>query len=61
MPRYVFRGKHLRTNETVAGERFSSSPQALAAVLRREQVVPLSIRQKRSKNFACLSLTTFTG
>ena len=37
--------------KVLQGERFSSSPQALAAVLRREQVVPISIREKRSKKF----------
>jgi type IV pilus assembly protein PilC len=46
MPIYVYRGRNLRTNETVTGERFSSNAQALAAVLRREQVSPLSIREK---------------
>jgi type IV pilus assembly protein PilC len=51
MPLYVFRGRHVRTNESINGERFSSSPQALAAVLRREQVAPLSIREKRSQGF----------
>jgi type IV pilus assembly protein PilC len=51
MPQYVFHGRHVRTNESVAGERLSSSPQALAAVLRREQVAPISIREKRSRGF----------
>jgi type IV pilus assembly protein PilC len=31
------------------GERFSNSAQALAAVLRREQVAPVSIREKKSE------------
>jgi type IV pilus assembly protein PilC len=51
MPQYVFRGRHVRTNESVAGERVSSSPQALAVILRREQVAPISIREKRSRGF----------
>lgn len=47
MPVYVFRGRNVRTNENVLGERFSANPQALAAVLRREQINPLSIREKK--------------
>src|SRR5512140_1095381 len=52
MPVYVFRGRNLRTNESVAGERFSNSPQALAAVLRREQVAPVSIKEKSTRSFS---------
>ncbi len=48
MPVYSFRGRQLRTNERVTGERFSNSPQALAAVLRREQIAPISIREKKT-------------
>jgi type IV pilus assembly protein PilC len=48
MPVYVFRGRNARTNENIAGERFSASAQALAAALRREQVAPLSIQEKKS-------------
>jgi len=51
MPVYVFRGRNVRTNENVLGERFSNSPQALAAVLRREQISPLSIREKKAAAF----------
>jgi type IV pilus assembly protein PilC len=51
MPQYVFRGRRVPTNESVTGERLSSSPQALAAVLRREQVAPISIREKRANGF----------
>ena len=47
MPVYSFRGRNVRTNESIIGERFSASPQALAAVLRREQVAPISIREKQ--------------
>ena len=47
MPVYAFRGRHVRTNESIAGERFSNSAQALAAALRREQIAPMSIREKR--------------
>jgi len=49
MPVYIFRGRNIRTNEGVSGERFSASAQALAAVLRREQVAPISIHEKREK------------
>jgi type IV pilus assembly protein PilC len=48
MPIYTYRGRNIRTNETVSGERFSSNSQALAAVLRREQVSPFSIREKQA-------------
>ncbi len=46
MPVYLYRGRNVRTNASVTGERFSSSSQALAAVLRREQISPVSIREK---------------
>ncbi len=49
MPVYMFRGRNIRTNESIAGERFSANPQALAAVLRREQVAPISIQEKKEK------------
>src|SRR6266511_3912336 len=48
MPVYVFRGRNTRTNENINGERFSNNPQALAAVLRREQIAPVSIKEKAS-------------
>lgn len=46
MPVYIYRGRNIRTNRTISGERFSASPQALTAVLRREQIVPGLIREK---------------
>jgi len=49
MPVFAFRGRNVRTNENIAGERFAASAQALAAVLRREQVAPISIQEKREK------------
>jgi type IV pilus assembly protein PilC len=52
MPTYVFRGRNVRTNESIDGERFSNSAQALAAVLRREQISPVSIREKKAKGLA---------
>lgn len=51
MPVYTFRGRNARTNETISGERFSNSAQALAAVLRREQVMPIAIEEKKSGGF----------
>jgi type IV pilus assembly protein PilC len=50
MPVYQYRGRNIRTNESITGERFSNSAQALAAVLRREQVAPVSIREKKSES-----------
>jgi type IV pilus assembly protein PilC len=48
MPVYIFRGRNLKTNENIAGERISTSAPALAAALRREQVAPISIQEKKS-------------
>ena len=52
MPVYVFRGRNVRTNESISGERFSNSPQALAAVLRKEQVAPVQIQEKKASTFS---------
>lgn len=52
MPVYTFRGRNIRTNESIEGERFSTSAQALAAVLRREQISPVSITEKKSSGFS---------
>lgn len=52
MPVYTFRGRNVRTNESIEGEMFSNSPQALAAVLRREQIAPISITEKKSSGFS---------
>jgi type IV pilus assembly protein PilC len=51
MPVFVFRGRNTRTNESITGERFSNSAQALAAVLRREQVAPIQIQEKKTSGF----------
>jgi type IV pilus assembly protein PilC len=48
MPVYSFRGRNVRTNENISGERFSNSAQALAAVLRREQIAPTAISEKKA-------------
>jgi type IV pilus assembly protein PilC len=52
MPVYVYRGRNIRTNEDITGERFSNSAQALAAVLRREQIAPSAIREKKSASIS---------
>ncbi len=49
MPVYIFRGRNVRTNESISGERFSTSREALAAALRREQIAPVFIREKKSE------------
>ena len=48
MPVYVYQGRHIRTNERISGKRFCASRQALTAVLRREQIAPVFIREKPS-------------
>jgi len=48
MPVYFFRGCNVQTNAGISGERVSSSAAALAAVLRKEQIAPIIIREKRS-------------
>ncbi len=52
MPIYTYRGRNIRTNESLSGERFSNSPQALAAVLRREQITPIAIQEKKTAGFS---------
>lgn len=49
MPVYLFRGRSVRNNENISGERFSANAQTLAAVLRREQIAPISIREKKER------------
>ena len=51
MPIYTYRGRNVRTNESLSGERFSNSAQALAAVLRREQIAPIAIQEKKAAGF----------
>jgi type IV pilus assembly protein PilC len=48
MPVFIYKGRNIRTNESINGERFATSSQALAAVLRREQIAPTSIREKKA-------------
>jgi type IV pilus assembly protein PilC len=52
MPIYAYRGRNVRTNETISGERFSSNSQALAGVLRREQISPFSIKEKQARKIS---------
>ncbi len=52
MPVYIYRGRNIQTNQSVTGERFSSSSQALAAVLRREQIAPSNIREKKESKLS---------
>ena len=52
MPVYTYRGRNIQTNESVSGERFSSNSQALAAVLRREQIAPTNIREKKESKLS---------
>ena len=51
MPIYAFRGRNVRTNVSISGERFSSSAEALASTLRRERIAPVLIREKKSSRF----------
>jgi type IV pilus assembly protein PilC len=51
MPIYTFRGRNFQSNQNISGERFSNSAQALAVVLRREQISPISIQEKKAKAF----------
>jgi len=45
MPTYVFKGRN-RVNEIVVGERVAASRSALEMMLRREQVILTSAREK---------------
>lgn len=50
MPTYKFRGRRLEGGGMVTGERVATSRQALAAVLRNEQILPVRIdEQKQTK------------
>ncbi len=45
MPTYVFKGRN-RMNESVAGERVADNREALRQILRREQVILTSVKEK---------------
>jgi type IV pilus assembly protein PilC len=49
MPVYVYKGRQLRSHSVVLGERFAADTQALAAILRKEQIAPIFIREKKEK------------
>lgn len=46
MPTYQFRGRRYDTGGVIAGERFAQNKQSLAAALRNEQILPISITEK---------------
>ncbi len=46
MPVYEYRGRQYESGGIVKGERFAQNKQALAAALREEQVMPISIAEK---------------
>ncbi len=46
MPVYQYRGRQYESGGIVKGERFAQNKQALAAALREEQVMPISIAEK---------------
>ncbi|MBL8148629.1 MAG: type II secretion system F family protein [Blastocatellia bacterium] len=45
MPNFVFKGRN-RSNEVVVGERFAPDRQSLETMLRREQVIVTSVKEK---------------
>jgi type IV pilus assembly protein PilC len=47
MPVYVFKGRRYDGGTTISGERTAASKQALAALLRGENVLPVEIDEKR--------------
>jgi type IV pilus assembly protein PilC len=69
MPTYVFKGRN-RLNETVVGERTADNREALRQLLRREQVILTSVKEKgreigipklgRSKKVKAKELAIFT-
>lgn len=46
MPMYQFKGKRYGSNVPVAGEKFAQNKQSLAAILRNEQIMPITITEK---------------
>ncbi len=49
MPTYKFRGRRYDTGAVIEGERASQNTQSLAAVLRSEKIMPISINEKKGK------------
>jgi type IV pilus assembly protein PilC len=46
MPTYQFRGRHYTSQRNISGVRFAQNKSSLAAVLRNEQIMPISIAEK---------------
>ena len=57
MPVYRFKGRQYETGNPIAGERYATGRQALAAALRQDNIMPISIVEKPSS----LSLSLGTG
>ncbi|MCK5351341.1 type II secretion system F family protein [bacterium] len=49
MPTYKFRGRRYDTGAVIEGERASQNTQSLAATLRSEKIMPISINEKKAK------------
>ena len=49
MPTYKFKGRRFDTGAVIEGERAAQSTQGLAATLRSEKIMPISINEKKSK------------
>lgn len=49
MPNYQFRGRKYDTGAVITGERAAQSSQSLAATLRAEKIMPISINERKGK------------
>ena len=49
MPTYKFKGRRFDTGAVIEGERAAQSTQGLAATLRSEKIMPISINEKKAK------------
>ena len=49
MPTYKFKGRRFDTGAVIEGERAAQSTQGLAATLRSEKIMPISINEKKGK------------
>lgn len=52
MPLYQFKGRRTADNLLVTGEKFAPSRPGLAALLRKDRIIPISIKEKTKKGFA---------
>jgi len=48
MPTYIYQGQNMRTRETVSGERTANTENELRALLRRESIGNILIREKKA-------------